>query len=105
MWLKDYCQLIHTQDGNETVKVAQENPGIDLILMDIKMPYLDGIEATKAIRKTDKTTPIIAQTAFIMEDEKQEILNAGCNEILSKPIKREVFKKLLTKYIPHSKFA
>jgi len=105
MWLKKYCNLVHAQDGRETVTLAQENPDFDLILMDIKMPLLNGIEATRAIRKTNRETPIIAQTAFIMDDERGAIIKAGCNEILSKPIKREEFKKLLMKYIPRLKFA
>lgn len=105
LWLKKYCHLIHANDGKETVEIALENNGIDLILMDIKMPLLNGIEATKEIRKTNKEIPIIAQTAFIMDDEKEEIRRAGCNDIISKPIRREGFKKLLTSYIPSLKFA
>ena len=105
MWLKKFCNLIRAHDGQETVSLARDNTKVDLILMDIKMPYLNGIEATREIRKSNGETPIIAQTAFIMDEERQEIMKAGCNEVLSKPIKREEFKKLLTKYIPHLKFA
>ncbi|MET1258197.1 ATP-binding protein [Flagellimonas sp. DF-77] len=105
LWLKKHCQLIRAHDGHETVRLAKTDPNIDLVLMDIKMPYLNGIEATKEIRKTNKELPIIAQTAFIMDNERSEILEAGSNEIVSKPIKREVFKKLLTQYIPRLKFA
>lgn len=106
MWLKKYCHLIHANDGHETVSIFEaKNKDIDLILMDIKMPYVNGIEATKEIRKANEKIPIIAQTAFIMDDEKEEIRNAGCNEIISKPIQREEFKKLLVNYIPYLKFA
>lgn len=105
MWLKKHCNLIHAYDGNETIALFNENEQVDLVLMDIKMPYLNGIEATKKIRKTNGRTPIIAQTAFVMEDEKMEILAAGCDEILSKPIRKQQFQELLTKYIPGLKFA
>ncbi len=105
LWLKKHCNLIHASDGHKTIALAMENTDIDLILMDIKMPYLNGIEATKEIRKTNEDIPIIAQTAFIMDEEREEILAAGSNEIVSKPIQREEFKKLLTKYIPYLKFA
>ncbi len=105
LWLKKYCHLIHANDGHETVALVKENKDIDLVLMDIKMPYLNGIEATKEIRKSNEQIPIIAQTAFIMDDEREEIRSAGCNEIISKPIQREDFKKLLTSYIPHLTFA
>ncbi|MEM1257412.1 MAG: ATP-binding protein [Bacteroidota bacterium] len=106
MWLKKYCHLIHANNGHETVSILEEEKkDIDLVLMDIRMPYLSGIEATKEIRKLNEKIPIIAQTAFIMDDEKEEILNAGCNAMVSKPIQREEFKKLLTSYIPDLKFA
>lgn len=105
LWLKKYCHLIHAHDGHETVALAEKNKDIDLVLMDIKMPNLNGIEATKEIRKSNEKIPIIAQTAFIMDNEKEEILHAGCNEVVLKPIRREEFKALLTSYIPHLKFA
>ena len=105
LWLKKYCHLIHASDGNETVSLLAENEEIDLVLMDVKMPYMNGIEATREIRKTNQKVPIIAQTAFVMDDEKEEILSAGCNAIVSKPLQRDEFKKLLTNYIPHLKFA
>ena len=103
IWLKKFCHLLRAHDGNQAVSIAKENPNLDLILMDIKMPYLNGIEATRAIRKTNQNIPIIAQTAF-MHKELNEILEAGSNEVISKPIRREKFTKLLTKYLPHLKF-
>ena len=65
------------------------------------MPHLDGIEATKQIRQNNHKIPIIALTAFVMDDEKEQILKAGCNQLLPKPIKRDNFKKLLNSYIPN----
>lgn len=100
MWMGKFCDIVHAHDGNEAVTLAHENKDIDLILMDIKMPYLNGIEATKQIRQFDLKIPIIALTAFVMDDEKEQILKAGCNQLLPKPIKRDHFKKLLTSYVP-----
>lgn len=81
---KDY-RLFRAVDGVEAVKLAAEiHP--DLILMDIKMPHMDGIEATKEIRKTDKNVPIVAVTAFAFDSDRQRVLDAGCNDYMSKPI-------------------
>lgn len=99
MWMGKICNIFHAKDGNEAVEIVSNNPDIDLVLMDIKMPYVNGIDATKQIRKSNTTVPIIAQTAFVMDKEQQEILAAGCNEILTKPIKKNDFKILLEKYI------
>jgi len=104
MWLRDFCNVIHAFDGQETIDVFKSNNEIDLILMDIKMPIIDGIEAAIEIRKLDKNIPIIAQSAFVMRAETEKILAAGCNEILAKPIRKEQFQKMLNKYIPSLEF-
>ena len=72
---------------------------IDLILMDIKMPILDGYEATKQIKKINKNIPIIAQTAYAMTDDKAKALEAGCDNYITKPIDEEELNKLLHEYI------
>ena len=69
--------------------------GYDVILMDIKMPDIDGIEATIQIRTFDRTIPIIAVTANAFVSDKEEALKAGCNYFVAKPIKRaELFAVL-----------
>lgn len=77
------------RSGIEALKLIKENPGIDLILLDMQMPEMNGIEATREIRKVRKDIPIIAQTAFIFEDNKDIILEAGCDACLIKPIRRD----------------
>jgi len=104
MWLRDFCTVIHANNGQETIDVFKSNNAIDLILMDIKMPIINGIEAAIAIRKIDQNIPIIAQSAFVMRSETEKILSAGCNEILAKPIRKDQFQKMLIKYIPSLKF-
>ena len=80
----DY-KVIRAINGQEAVD--KYNAGnIDLILMDLSMPVLDGYEATKKIRETDKEIPIIAQSAHVFEDEKHLALEVGCNAHINKPI-------------------
>jgi len=72
---------------------------VDLILMDIKMPEMDGLDATKAIKKVDKEIPIIAQTAFAMENDEKMSLEAGCDAYISKPIRKHKLFELLNEYL------
>lgn len=103
MWLGKYCTLLHATDGTKVLKILEKEK-IDLILMDVKMPHMNGIEATLEIRKKNKNIPIIAQSAFVMQSETDEILAAGCNEVMTKPIKQQTFKQVLKAYLPQLKF-
>lgn len=86
-FLKDHnLKLIRTTTGRETIKQALQHSDISLILMDIKMPDLSGIEATREIKKQKPDLPIIAQTAYAYESDRLEILKAGCIDYLTKPI-------------------
>lgn len=91
--------ILHTRDGKETIEICKKREDIDLILIDIKMPVLNGIEATKIIRTFNPDIPIIAQTAFAMPEDKELILKSGCNDYLSKPIKTNELIKLLKQYL------
>ncbi len=90
-------KLIHALNGFETIELFQKN-NIDLILMDIKMSEMDGLEATRRIKKIDSKIPIIAQTAFAMENDEKMSLEAGCDDYIAKPIKREKLLDLINKY-------
>lgn len=93
---KDY-ELQHAENGQEGVEIYQSwNP--DLILMDIKMPVMDGLTATALIRKQDTKIPIIITTAFAFEQDKVNALQAGCNDFLPKPINSTQLKELMTKW-------
>ncbi len=93
------CNILHAKNGQEAVDFIKKNPDIVLVLMDIKMPLMDGVEASKIIRKISPDTKIIAQTAFTKSIEVERIKQAGINVILHKPIKRnelyDVFKEYL----------
>ncbi len=91
--------LMRTINGMDTVKAVQEDPGISLVLMDVKMPGMNGMEATAAIRKFNKDIPIIAQTAHAMSGDRERLIKAGCNDYLSKPINRSKLMQLVNKYI------
>ena len=78
--------LIRAKTGREAIDIIRNNPDIDLILMDIQMPEMDGYEATHAIRQFNNSVIIIAQTAFGLESHRKEAISVGCNGYLSKPI-------------------
>jgi CheY-like chemotaxis protein len=91
------CELIQTTNGTETVERCRNNPDIDLILMDIKLPEMNGYEATRKIREFNSKVPIIAQTAYALAGDREKALNAGCDEYVAKPIqKEELLNKIKT---------
>ena len=92
-------ELVITADGQATVDAAAEHEDIDLILMDVKMPVMSGLDATRKIKSSKPDLPIIAQTAYAMEDEKQHCLDAGCDDYIAKPIDPNDLFTLLKKYM------
>lgn len=93
---KDY-QLVRASNGKDAVRLHQEIQP-DLILMDIKMPVMDGLEATMKIRQIDHRTPIIALTAHAFNNDKDEALRVGCNDFLTKPINAKLLKSILSSF-------
>jgi PAS domain S-box-containing protein len=97
--LKDKVKKIdHAVNGDEAVKMAAKN-NYDLVLMDIKMPVMSGDEAVRQIRKQHPGLPVIATTAYATQEEKEKALQAGCDEYLSKPIKKEDLYAVIDKLI------
>jgi hypothetical protein len=96
---KDFSrEIIKVGSGIEAVEVCRNNPDIDLILMDIQMPLMDGLKATRQIRRFNKDVVIIAQTAFTLNKNKNRAMLFGCNDFISKPIAKETLLKLIHKY-------
>lgn len=91
-------ELILVNTGREAIEKIKENHNIDIILMDIKMPDINGLEATKQIRKFNQDVIIIAQTAFALEGDKQKALEVGCNDYIAKPINYRELISLMEKY-------
>ncbi len=91
-------KVFSATNGKEAVEQCRAHPEISLVLMDLKMPVMDGFEATCEIKTFCKDLPIIALTAFAMSGDKKRALEAGCNDYLSKPVTREVLFDKLKKY-------
>ena len=79
-------KILHAKNGKEAVNMIEENKTISLVLMDIKMPIMNGIEATMEIRKKNKNLPIIALTAYVMQEDKEKMFYAEFNDYLAKPL-------------------
>jgi hypothetical protein len=92
------CNIILTQNGHETVEVCRNNPDIDLVLMDIQMPGMNGYEATSQIREFNKQVIIIAQTAYGLSGDREKTIQSGCNDYLSKPVNKNELLELIQKY-------
>ena len=91
-------KILTATTGVEAVEVCRKNPDIDLVLMDINMPVMDGYEATRKIRKFNKEVVIVAQTAHALAGDREKSITAGCNDYISKPIERVVLRKIVHNY-------
>lgn len=87
------------ENGQKAVDYFNNTPNVNLILMDIKMPVLNGIEATRIIKAKNKNVPVIAQTAYVHDDNKKAIIEAGCDEFIPKPINTAFFISILEKFL------
>lgn len=97
--VEDYCKApLVAINGLEAVKLCKDNPDIDFVLMDIKMPKLNGYEATKLIRQFNKDIVIFAQTAFALPGDREKAIEAGCNDYISKPYSQAELTGLIEKY-------
>lgn len=96
--LRKKYNLIRAYNGLEAVELYQSNKP-DLILMDIKMPIMDGLEATREIRKTNSVVPIIALTANAFDSDKQKAIDAGCNGYMAKPIVAAELNAMIVEYL------
>ncbi len=90
-----FKQIIYVETGQKAIEACRNNPEIDLILMDVKMPVMNGYTATREIRKFNKEIIIIAQTAFGLKEDREKAIEAGCNDYIAKPINKELlFEKI-----------
>ena len=96
--LKKFYQFERAKNGKEAVEMAGKG-GFDVVLMDIKMPIMDGLEATKAIKEKNPDLPIIALTANAFDSDRQLALEAGCDDFLSKPVSSELCLKTIKKFV------
>jgi two-component system cell cycle response regulator DivK len=96
------ANLIWARVGQEAIDIVESGKKIDVILMDMKMPIVDGYETTRAIKKINNTIPIIAQTAYAQPKEKSRCLEAGCDAYISKPIIINRLIKLIVELVNKS---
>ncbi|MBE6282253.1 MAG: response regulator [Bacteroides sp.] len=94
---KEY-EIIRAMNGKEAVDICR-NDRPDLVLMDFKMPVMDGLEATRQIRSFDKDLPIIALTANAYDSDREHAFEAGCDDYMSKPVSAVALRELLTRFL------
>jgi signal transduction histidine kinase len=94
-------KIIHAKNGKEAIELCRKHPEIDIVLMDIKMPLLNGLDATREIRTFRSELPVIAQTAYATLADRKLALDAGCNDFLTKPISKQDVLNTVEKYCRH----
>jgi signal transduction histidine kinase len=92
-------EIFKVRTGLEAVELCKEHPDIDLVLMDIQMPNMNGYEASRQIRRFNTKVFIIAQTAFALTGDREKALKAGCNEYISKPVNRNLLKEIILNHL------
>ena len=96
--LKRKYEFVRAINGQEAVNLVDQG-GIDLVLMDIKMPVMDGLEATKIIKEKHPGLPVVALTANAFDSDRQLAMEAGCNDFLAKPVSSDNCLKTIAKFI------
>jgi CheY-like chemotaxis protein/nitrogen-specific signal transduction histidine kinase len=91
--------ILTARSGHEAIEHIKSNPDIDVVILDMQMPEMNGIEATKEIKKIRSSLPIIAQTAFVFENDTDIILEAGCDACLIKPIRRDHLITVMSSFL------
>ncbi|MFC2096228.1 response regulator [Bacteroidota bacterium] len=96
---KTKIKIFHAVNGEEAVAIFKKNPEIDLILMDIRMPEMGGLEATKYIRSVNRNIPIVAFTAYALSDDEAIALEFGCDDYISKPVRPDYLLKKINEHL------
>lgn len=96
---KASCEVIHVTNGEDAVEQCKASPAINLVIMDIKMPKMNGLEATRLIKAMKPDLPVIAVTAYALTGDEHRILAAGCDDYLSKPYNKESILEKVRKFI------
>jgi PAS domain S-box-containing protein len=91
--------VLHAENGAEAVEICRQHPEINLVLMDIKMHVMDGLEATRLIKEFRKNLPVIAITAYALSGDEHRILDAGCDDYMAKPVRREMLTNMINKHL------
>lgn len=100
---KTGAKILVAEDGETAVNLFQSNTHIDLVLMDIRLKGLSGLEATEQIKQIKPNTPVIAQTACVFTEDMERCLNAGCNAYITKPIESNILLETMDYYFKMGK--
>ena len=92
--------VLHAEDGEQALKMVESIPGISLVLMDIRLPGIDGYETTRLIKNINNNIPVIALTALALSGDRERALNAGCDSYLKKPILKDELQKTISMHLP-----
>jgi len=93
------CRIIPASNGREAVEICRSNNAIDLVIMDMKMPVLDGFDATRIIKKLRPELPVVAASAYAFYSDEEKALAAGCDDFLSKPFEKSELLRTLNRHI------
>jgi two-component system, cell cycle response regulator DivK len=93
------ARVLHARDGEMAIELCEQHPGISVVLMDLRLPLLNGLEAAKQILGFRRGLPIIAQTAYAREYDREQALDAGCCDFIAKPVRANEMLELIRKYI------
>ena len=93
------ANVFWAKNGIEVLDICEKEKTMDLVLMDLQMPEMNGYEATQILKKKYPGLPVVAQTAFAMSDDREKALDAGCDDYLAKPIKSKDLLNIAEKYL------
>ena len=96
--LKNRVRVLRAVSGKEAIELVKQNPGIDIILMDIKLPDINGLELTRIIKSMNSRIKVIAQTAYALSGDRESVIAAGCSGYISKPVNRDELLNLILAY-------
>ena len=91
-------KVLKAQNGQQALEQVKNNDNISIVLMDIKMPGIDGNEATRKIKEINENIFVIAQTAYVSRKDKKAAIEAGCDDFIEKPIRREILFEIIKKF-------
>ena len=93
------ANVFWAKNGLEVLEICEKEEIMDLVLMDLQMPEMNGYEATQILKKKYPNLPVVAQTAFAMSDDRAKALDAGCDDYLAKPIKSKDLLSIAEKFL------
>ncbi|MFP3860108.1 MAG: response regulator [Bacteroidota bacterium] len=93
------AKILWAKNGKEVIDICQNHKKIDLVLMDIQMPEIDGLNATRQIKLKNPSLPIIVQTAYSSDDDRNKALDAGCDDFLAKPVRPDNLMATVERYL------